>query len=318
MGTDLQIAPTPVMKTVVFAYHDMGLAGLMALKRESFEIAAVFSHEDDPEENCWFGSVRGWAVENNIPLFSPANVNTPAWRRLIVSLTPEVIFSFYYRHLLSSEILAVPAAGAFNLHSSLLPHYRGRCPVNWVLVNGEQETGVTLHRMVAKADAGEIVAQKIVPIAFEDSARSLYGKLCQAAGLLLDETLPLIKAGNTPGYPQDLASGSYYGGRTPADGRIGWHWPALRIYNLIRAVTAPYPGAFALTRQGERMLIWWALPETGGTAGEPGSIVREGEAVFIRAGEGRLRLIDIEINGKRLQKGAILQYFREKEGERLL
>lgn len=313
MGRDLQTVPGP-MKTLVFAYHDMGLAGLMALNRAGFEIAAIFSHEDDPQENCWFGSVRDWAKENNIPLFCPADVNAPAWRRLIVSLAPEVIFSFYYRQLLSSEILTVPAAGAFNLHGSYLPHYRGRCPVNWVLVNGEQETGVTLHRMVAKADAGDIVAQQIVPIAWEDTARSLYGKLCRAAALLLDETLPLIKAGNTPGYPQDLTTGSYYGGRTPADGRIDWHWPASRIYNLIRAVTEPYPGAFALTRNGERLLIWWALPEAGGAAGEPGSIVREGAAVFVRTGAGRLRLYDIEINGKRLKKGAILEYFREKEG----
>lgn len=306
------------MKTVVFAYHDMGLTGLMALKRAGFEITAIFSHEDDPAENCWFGSVPDWAGENNIPLFCPADVNAPAWRRRVVSLAPAVIFSFYYRCMLSPEILAAPTAGAFNLHGSLLPHYRGRCPVNWVLVNGEQETGVTLHRMVAQADAGDIVAQKIVAIAFGDTARSLYGKLCREAALLLDETLPLIKAGHPPGYPQDLAGGSYYGGRTPADGRIDWHWPASRIYNLIRAVTEPYPGAFTCTPQGEQMLIWWALPEAGSAAAEPGSIVREGTAVFVSAGEGRLRLSDIEINGRRLKNRAIGEYFREKERERQL
>ena len=306
------------MKTVVFAYHDMGLTGLMALKRAGFEIVAIFSHDDDPEENCWFGSVPAWAKGNNIPLFCPVDVNLPAWRQKIVALAPEVIFSFYYRNLLSPEILATPTGGAFNLHGSLLPRYRGRCPVNWVLVNGEEETGVTLHRMVGKADAGDIVAQKTVPIAFTDTARSLYGKLCREAALLLDETLPLIKAGNPPGYPQDLAAGSYCGGRTPADGRIDWHWPALRIYNLIRAVTDPYPGAFAFTPQGERMLIWWGLPDGSGAAGKPGSFVEEGGAVFICAGAGRLRLIDIEISGKRLKNGEISEYFRQQEGERQL
>src|SRR3989304_2293166 len=104
------------MKTVVFAYHDMGITGLEALKRNGFEIEAVFSHADDPQENCWFGSVRDWAAKEGIPLYCPENVNSSEWFRRISALAPEVIFSFYYRHLLSREILALPPAGAFNLH----------------------------------------------------------------------------------------------------------------------------------------------------------------------------------------------------------
>ncbi len=313
------------MKAVVFAYHDMGLTGLEALQRAGFEIAALFSHEDDPGENCWFGSVRAWALKNGIPLFCPEEVNTGDWCRKIADWRPEVIFSFYYRHLLSREILAIPSLGAFNLHGSLLPHYRGRCPVNWVLVKGESETGVTLHCMTEQADAGDIVAQQAVPIAFADTARSLYGKLCRQAAIMLDEVLPLIAAGRVPRRPQDLAAGSYYGGRRPADGLIDWRWPSLRIYNLIRAVTEPYPGAFTLDASGDRIIIWWALPEDAGGACpglDPGScsgpagriIVDEGN-VFVCAGEGRLRLLEIEINGERLKEGAISDYFREREGE---
>ncbi len=304
------------MRALVFAYHDMGLAGLMALKRAGFEIAAVFSHEDDPEENCWFGSVPAWTRENNLPLFCPADVNREQWLGKISSLAPEVIFSFYYRRLLSPGILTIPKTGAFNLHGSLLPHYRGRCPVNWVLVKGEKETGVTLHFMTEKADAGAIVAQRAVPIAFEDTARTLYGKLCRQAAILLDETLPLMKAGRIPQYPQDLAAGSYYGGRTPEDGRIDWRRPALDIYNLIRAVTEPYPGAFTFTTGGDKVFIWRALPEmVGGAAGRAGELEYEGGAVFVRTGEGRLRLLDIEINGVRLKNSVIGNYFRERERE---
>ncbi len=302
------------MKTVVFAYHDMGLAGLDALKRASFEIAAIFSHEDDPEENCWFGSVVAWAGENDIPVFCPEEINTAHWIKKIADLRPEVIFSFYYRRLLAPRILAIPPRGAFNLHGSFLPRYRGRCPVNWVLVNGETVTGVTLHDMVENADAGDIVAQRAVPIDFADTARTLYRKLCRQATVLLDEALPLIKAGAITKRAQDLTAGSYYGGRRPEDGRIGWRQPATVIYNLIRAVTEPYPGAFTENAGGDRVTIWWALPEeTRYPAGSPGGLTVEGDAVYVSAGEGRLRLIDIEINGVRLKDRAILNYFRGRE-----
>ncbi|HUL37517.1 MAG TPA: formyltransferase, partial [Thermodesulfobacteriota bacterium] len=249
------------MKAVVFAYHNIGIIGLEALAREKFEIQAIFSHLDDPDENIWFGSVVEWAKKNEIPLFCPKGVNTPEWVEMIRKLSPEVIFSFYYRNLLGGDILAVPSAGSFNLHGSLLPAYRGRCPVNWVLVKGERRTGVTLHHMVEGADAGDIVGQKEVLIEFEDTARTLYQKLCVKARELLEELLPLIKKGIAPRVAQNLKEGSYYGGRRPEDGKIDWKWPAMQIYNLVRAVTEPYPGAFGYLPEGEKLLIWWALPE---------------------------------------------------------
>lgn len=304
------------MKTVVFAYHDMGLTGLKALQRAGLEIVAVFSHADDPKENCWFGSVPDWAQENNIPLFCPEKVNTAEWVENISCWAPEVIFSFYYRNLLPGAILAIPPFGAFNLHGSLLPYYRGRCPVNWVLVNGETQTGVTLHHMVDRADAGAIVAQQAVPIAFADTARSLYGKLCRQAAMLLDEALPLIKAGKAPRIPQDWRQGSYYGRRTPADGRIDWHWTALTIYNLIRAVTEPYPGAFTFAAGGDIITVWWAQPEANGIIpGRVGQVQLEKGAVLVCAGEGRIKLLDVEINGQRLKNSEIGSYFKEREGE---
>jgi methionyl-tRNA formyltransferase len=303
------------MRSVVFAYHNMGICGLEALKKAGFDIAAIFSHEDDPGENCWFDSVVEWANKNHIEIFCPPDVNTPAWIEKVSRLAPEVIFSFYFRHMLSPVILNVAASGAYNLHGSLLPAYRGRAPVNWAIINGEKETGVTLHHMIGKPDAGNIVGQKAVEIKFEDTARTLYDKLCAAAGEMLAEVLPLIREGRAPRNSQDLSKGSYYGGRSPEDGRIDWAWPAMRIYNLVRAVTEPYPGAFGFLPGVGKILIWWAIPEEVRRDNHrPGEIEVEKEDVFIRTGDGRLRLLDIEVAGSRIEHGQIFNYFKNKEG----
>jgi methionyl-tRNA formyltransferase len=303
------------MKAVVFAYHNMGIAGLDALKREQFDIRAIFSHQDDPGENCWFGSVVEWAKRNGVSVFCPEDVNVLEWVEEIRKMSPDVIFSFYYRHLLGKEILSIPCSGAYNLHGSLLPTYRGRAPVNWVLVNGEKRTGVTLHHMVEKADAGDIVGQKEVVIEFEDTALTLYKKMCAAATELLDEVLPLMKAGRALRIVQDLGKGSYFGGRKPEDGRIDWCWPATRIYNLIRAVTDPYPGAFTHLPEGEKVFIWWGSPEGDGLRQRAvGATEIEAGNVYVRASEGRIRLIEIEVAKKRMKDAKIVDYFKNREG----
>ena len=305
------------MRSVVFAYHDMGLAGLRALRRAGIEIACIFSHEDDPDENCWFGSVKEWAVQRAIPLYCPVNVNQPEWIGRIAALRPDVIFSFYYRHMLKDEFLVIPRRGAYNLHGSLLPTYRGRCPVNWVLVQGERQTGVTLHHMVTKADAGDIVGQKVVPIERTDTAVILYKKLCDAAGGLLDELLPQMKSGTAPRLPQDIGKGSYFGGRRPEDGRIDWQWPAERIYNMIRAVTEPYPGAFCLLPDGTKLILWWATPAEESArlpVLPPGRVEIEGNRVLVRTGQGRLHLADVETINGRLTGEGLIGYFNNREG----
>jgi methionyl-tRNA formyltransferase len=302
------------MKSVVFAYHNMGIAGLQALRRAGYEIACIFSHEDDPDENCWFGSVKAWAIDQDIPVYCPANVNQPEWIARIAAMQPEMIFSFYYRHMLTDPVLHLPNRGAYNLHGSLLPAYRGRCPVNWVLVRGENETGVTLHHMVTKADAGDIVGRKVVPIDRTDTAVILYQKLC---GELLDELLPFMKEGRASRIPQDINSGSYFGGRRPEDGRIDWRWPAERIYNLIRAVTEPYPGAFCTLPDDSPLFIWWAVPDEGrgvGKAGSPGTVRVEDTGVLVQTGQGRLRLLSLETGKTRMTGEGLIQYFKDREG----
>jgi len=303
------------MRVVAFAYHDMGIAGLEALRRNGFEIPAIFSHDDDPGENCWFGSVKDWGRSAGIDVFCPADVNLPGEVARIAALRPEALFSFYYRRMFGREILNLAPGKAFNLHGSLLPAYRGRAPVNWVLVNGEKRTGVTLHLMTEKPDAGGIVGQRAVAIDETDTARTLYGKLCREAGILLDELLPLIREGRETLRSQDLSRGSYCGGRRPEDGRIDWHWPARRIYNLIRAVTDPYPGAFAFLPDGRKLLVWWGIPTPAGfRKDKPGTVRIEGAHVTVRTGDGALQLRAVEIDGVRLQDVALREYFKDKEG----
>ena len=299
------------MKAVVFAYHNMGIAGLSALFDSGFDIEAVFTHEDDPNENCWFGSVKNWAQQKNIAVYTTEEVSSPKWVEKIAAVNPDIIFSFYYRKMICREILDLPKVGAFNLHGSYLPYYRGRCPVNWVLVKGEKKTGVTLHFMIDKPDAGDIVGQKAVVIDLTDTAKTLYDKLCFAAKDLLDDLLPLIKSGQIPRQKQDLKAGSYYGGRRPEDGRIDWKKPADEIYNLIRGVTRPYPGAYALTENKEKVIIWWAEPQDSNNSSAVGDVGISSQDVLVQTEKNAIKLLDIEVQGNCFTGSQIVEYFRQ-------
>jgi methionyl-tRNA formyltransferase len=184
---------------------------------------------------------------------------------------------------------------------------------------------------VHKADAGDIVGKRVVPIGFEDTALLLFGKLCLAAGGLLDELLPLMIEGKAPRVRQDLTAGSYFGGRRPEDGRISWSWPAERIYNLIRAVTDPYPGAFCDMPDGSRLMVWWGIPDGEGANGEnnnpelQGVIEIEDKIVRVRAGKGKIRLRDVQITdadqlsaGERVTGDGVFNFFKDREGMKLL
>ena len=281
------------MRALVMGYHTMGCLGFDALLRHGFTIPAVFTHEDDPREEIWWESLAARASARGIPVHTPTSPKDPTYAELVRGYRPDFLFSFYYRYMIPQAVLDLAPRGAFNLHGSLLPRYRGRAPVNWVLVNGERETGVSLHTMVAKPDAGGLVDQEPVPVAFEDTAFTLFRKLEAAAAKLLDRSLPLLRDGRAVSRPLDLAAGSYFGGRKPEDGRIDWSWDAERIYNLVRAVTHPYPGAF--TEWGEsRLYVWWALPVEGPCA-EPGAVTAVSrDGIVVACGRGALRLVTIQ------------------------
>jgi len=247
------------MKTVVLAYSNIGCVGIKALLKHGFEIAMVFTHKDDPQEKIWFDSVAELAAKHNIPVFAPVNINHPLWIEKIKGEKPDILFSFYYRQILQRDILDIPKSGCLNLHGSLLPKYRGRVPINWVLVNGERETGVTLHYMTPRPDDGDIVAQEKIAISDDDTALTLHGKTAQAADRLLDGILPRILNGTAPRTPQDHTKATYFGGRRPSDGEIDWFKTAREVRNLVRAVTKPFPGAFSFI--GERKCLFWEVRE---------------------------------------------------------
>nr|WP_310618121.1 bifunctional UDP-4-amino-4-deoxy-L-arabinose formyltransferase/UDP-glucuronic acid oxidase ArnA [Pantoea cypripedii] len=277
------------MKTIVFAYHDMGCAGINALLQSGFEISAIFTHPDAANENHFFGSVARIAAEQGIPVYAPDDVNHPLWVDRIKAMEPEIIFSFYYRNLLNDEILNTARLGAYNLHGSLLPKYRGRAPLNWVLVNGESETGVTLHRMVKRADAGDIVSQVRVPIDEQDNVLTLHRKLVLSATQLLESVLPAMKRGEINAQPQDESEATVVGRRTPEDGRIDWSRPAHEINNLIRAVTDPWPGAFGYAGT-VKFIVWKGRVHPAAHGAKPGTVLSV-EPFLIACGEGALEVI---------------------------
>ena len=234
------------MRAVVFAYHNVGVRCIRVLLARGVEIALVITHQDNPAEQIWFESVAALCAEQGIPVVTPDDSTGDAVFEQVRALAPDFIFSFYYRHMLPLPLLQLAPHGAFNMHGSLLPKYRGRAPINWAVLLGEQITGATLHEMAAKPDAGAIVAQTAVPILPDDTAQEVFGKVVVAAEMTLWNVLPDMLAGHTPRLQNDLTQGSYYGGRKAADGEIDWQQPAQTIYNLHRAVAPPYPGAWTV------------------------------------------------------------------------
>ena len=231
-------------KAVVFAYHSIGVRCIQVLLARQMDIALVITHQDNPNETIWFDSVSALCAEHDLPVIQPDHGDIPDLHARIQAIDPDFIFSFYYRYMLPMSLLGLARGGAYNLHGSLLPKYRGRVPVNWAVLHGETETGVTLHEMAEKPDAGAIIAQTAVPILPDDTAFQVFNKLTVAAEQTLWRVVPDLIQGTPPRFSNVLEQGSYFGGRRPEDGRIDWSQSAQNVYNLHRAVAPPYPGAF--------------------------------------------------------------------------
>jgi methionyl-tRNA formyltransferase len=264
----------------VFAYSEVGVRCLQVLLDAGVEVPLVVTHKDSPWEKIWFSSVLELAGKHGLKAVAdPPEVVIPE---------TDFIFSFYYRRMLPPDILRKGRKGAFNMHGSLLPRYRGRAPVNWAVLKGETETGATLHEMTEKPDAGRIVDQQAVPIGPDDTAAEVFARVTDAAERILKRSLPSLIAGTALLKPQDLSQGSYFGARKPDDGRIDWSRSAQEIHNLVRAVAPPFPGAFA---DGLKILKTKILP---GKAKQPGPYRENGEW-FAGCGDGKvLRLLEVQ------------------------
>jgi len=234
-----------VTTAVVFAYSEVGVRCLKVLLDHGVGIPLLFTHLDDSNETRWFKSVAQLASEHGIRVVTPDDPNTIEWIAAGRSYAPDFVFSFYYRHMLKEGWLTVASHGALNMHGSLLPKYRGRAPVHWAILNGETETGASLHYMLEKPDAGALVDQQAVPILPDDDALEVSRRVADAAATVLDRALPKLIDGSAAARPLNLAAGSYFGRRRPEDGRIDWRKSAKAIHDLVRAVAPPFPGAFS-------------------------------------------------------------------------
>ena len=305
------------MKIVFFGYNQMGWSGLKATIDGGYDVALVVTHKDNPKEKIWFESVAGLANSHDIPVITPDDTTAHGFIEAVNEIAPDLILSIYFRNMFPPELLSIPGLGAMNLHGSFLPKFRGRVSINWAIIEGEAETGITLHYMDEKPDHGAIIGQKRVKIEIDDTAKSLHRKMAREAYSLIAESLPLIEAGKNPRTPQDHSKSTYYGARGPEDGRIDWGAPAIRVYNLIRAVTDPYPGAFTEFR-GKRLFVWWGEVKDGdGSHYKPGEIL-PADDLIVACGEGLINLTDVQLVGdRRISGGQFMKKHRVAPGETL-
>lgn len=298
------------MRAVVFAYSNVGDRCLRVLAAHGADIALVVTHRDHPTETVWFARVADTARELGLPTLHTEDLAPAELLAAVAQARPDALFSFYYRHLLPDAILALAPGRAFNMHGSLLPHFRGRAPTNWAVLRGATETGATLHEMVARADAGAIVDQSAVPILPDDTGRQVFDKVTVAAEQVLWRSLPAIDAGNHPRRPNRIELGSCFPGRRPEDGRIDWSRPAAEVYDLVRAVAPPYPGAFC-ELGGRRLVVAAARRMAPGSVpaldrAAPGLQVR-GDTIYGVCGDGGMLRVLALHDGQAVRDAAWLE-----------
>ena len=284
------------MKAVVFAYHEVGARCLQALLDGGVDVQLVITHTDDPNERIWFTSVAELAAKAGIPVITPESASELDVQQRIAAIAPDYIFSFYYRQMIPMSVLNLAKIAPLNMHGSLLPKYRGRVPINWAVLHGETETGATLHVMAEKPDAGDIVAQQSVPIGPHETAGEVFANVTAAAAHTLSAVLPQLLKGIVPRSPNNLAAGSYFGGRKPEDGRIHWQQTAAQVYNLIRAVAPPYPGAFS-DLGNLRITVNAARPLAGQFELSPGIYRHDNKAIGVCGDKMAVELTEFLVDG---------------------
>jgi methionyl-tRNA formyltransferase len=274
-----------VTRIAAFAYSQTGHACLERLLDRGENVVLVATHADSPGEAVWFPSVAALARSRGVRTVLMEDPGTEEAVALVRETAPELILSFYFREMLPDAMLAIPARGAYNIHGSLLPKYRGRAPVNWAVLRGETETGATLHRMSRRADAGEIVGQEAVAIGPDDTAFEVQTRVTAAAVRLLDGHLDALKNGTAVLRPQEEAQATTFGRRRPENGRIDWSKSAREVHNLVRALAHPYPGAFTDVF-GPKTYLWkTSVPGLGDHDNFPGQVRHESGRLYVACGD---------------------------------
>ena len=240
------------------------------------------------------------AVAAGIPVLRVENVNEPSAVSWIRARAPDVLLVVGWTQLLKAEVLRVPKLACLGFHASLLPKYRGRAPVNWAIINGETATGNTLIVLEPEADTGDIVAQRRIEITEEDDCRTIYQKVGQTEVEMLEEVLPMVQRGILPRRKQDDSEATIMPKRRPEDGRIDWKRSTREIYNWIRALTQPYPGAFSVLN-GQNVWIWAAREHQthiGHNNFKPGDITCDADRCpLVATGDGWIRVVEVQREG---------------------
>lgn len=284
---------------VVCAYSPVGRAALEGLLESGIQVEALFTYAQGEDER-WFEAPAAVAEKRGIPVFMEPAFNTDAVFERIRGLAPDLLFSFYFREMIQARFLDLPRLGAYNLHGSLLPKYRGRAPINWVLVKGEAETGISLHAMTPKPDDGHLIGQARLPIQWDDTALSLTLRSAEAGRALVRDLAPQLAAGTAPRVDQKtLGPSTYFGGRKPEDSRLDFAMTAPEAFNQIRAVADPWPNAFLRTELGEAR-VSWALPCA--EACPPGHFKETREGVLLGFAGGALRIAALRMKGLRSER----------------
>lgn len=279
-------------RILFFGFSDVGYRCLKLLLDKGCDVIGVFTHDADPHEAHWFQTPESLAKENFIRVFKPDTLKTEKWFRKVRYMKPDLILSLYYRNFIPEEIFSLARLGAYNMHGSYLPAYRGRAPLNWSIINGENHCGVTLHTIEKKFDAGEIVDREKVAFGPDEYVGDIQPRVSAAAVRVLERALPSLLAGNPKLEKQDESKASYFGKRTPEDGRIDFSKSAREVFNLVRGVSRPFPGAFAEIG-GRRYTIWRAKPLEDFKGGRAGEIVSR-EPFIIACGKGALEVSECD------------------------
>lgn len=290
------------MRVVLLGYGEIATATLRAVRTGGFTVTGVLTHRPGPSEQ---NPLEAAARAEGLPV-STASVRSSEAQELLHRAAPDVIVSVNYRSIVPPSILRIPSRGAINVHGSLLPKYRGRTPAVWAIINGEEKTGITIHYMAPEVDAGDIILQEEIPLTLHDTAGKVVERFVERVPVLVVKALRFLDAGTVAARPQDHAGATYGGRRTPEDGRIPWAQPARRVYDWIRALTHPYPGAFTSLR-GRRVWIWDAsllddaeapLRRPGSVAGVQIAVRRPQCGLIVAASPGRLVVHWMQFEGE--------------------
>jgi len=307
------------MRIVFMGTPEFGVPSLASLHDRGHEIGLVVTQPDRPAgrgRKVASSAVKKAALELGLTIAQPESVNTSDFVERLRALRPDLIVVVAFGQILSEDVLSVPSRGAVNLHASLLPRYRGVAPINWAIVNGETETGVTTMFMARKVDAGEIILVRSTPIGEHETAGELSKRLSEAGADLLVETVGLIARREAPRIRQDPALASYARKLRKSDGEIDWSVSARRVYNRIRGMT-PWPGAYTWYRGGVLGVLRAEPGEPGDRRGAPGEILRiePGRGIEVAVGEGTVWLGEVRPEGKKaMSAGDFARGYRPEVG----